>query len=73
VRYHGLFAPHAKHRHHIVASQRPPPEPQNHEGTSAEASETTPIAPMSWMQRLRRVFDVDLSQCPQCGGHYTRS
>ena len=22
---------------------------------------------MSWMQRLRRVFDIDLRHCPRCG------
>ena len=25
-------------------------------------------APMSWMTRLRRVFALDISDCPQCGG-----
>jgi hypothetical protein len=49
------------HRHHVVASQRPPPVPENQAATSAEASETKPIAPMSWMQRRRRGFDIDLS------------
>jgi hypothetical protein len=23
---------------------------------------------MTWMQRLRRVFDVDVSRCPRCAG-----
>ena len=23
---------------------------------------------MTWMQRLRRVYDIDLSVCPECGG-----
>ena len=23
---------------------------------------------MSWMQRLRRVFEIDLRHCPRCGG-----
>ena len=22
---------------------------------------------MNWMARLKRVFDIDLSQCPNCG------
>ena len=26
----------------------------------------TPHTRMSWMQRLRRVFDIDLSVCPRC-------
>jgi hypothetical protein len=24
--------------------------------------------PMTWMERLRRVFAIDLSICPDCGG-----
>lgn len=28
-----------------------------------------PIAPMSWMQRLKRVFQIDIEACPQCVGN----
>jgi uncharacterized protein with PIN domain len=27
-----------------------------------------PTAPMTWMQRLKQVFAIDLSICPDCGG-----
>ena len=27
-----------------------------------------PLAPMSWVQRLMRVFAIDIETCPQCGG-----
>jgi ribosomal protein S27E len=27
-----------------------------------------PLAPMSWMQRLKRVFAIDIETCPDCGG-----
>ena len=27
-----------------------------------------PLAPMSWMQRLQRVFAIDIETCPKCGG-----
>ena len=27
-----------------------------------------PRAPMSWMQRLKRVFAIDIETCPDCGG-----
>ncbi len=27
-----------------------------------------PRAPMSWMQRLKRVFAIDIESCPSCGG-----
>ena len=25
-------------------------------------------APMSWTQRLKRVFSIDIESCPECGG-----
>ena len=62
VRYHGLFAPNAKQRHHIV-TRHPTASASNNE----LASDAKPTAPMGWMQRLRRVFDIDISRCPRCG------
>ncbi len=47
VRYHGLFAPHAKHRHYIVDSHPSSPAPEHTKHTS----ESLPTAPMTWMQR----------------------
>jgi hypothetical protein len=68
VRYHGLFAPNAKHRQHIV---RRTPGTTGY-GDSLECSHdsqpTSSSTSMSWMQRLRRVFHIDISQCPRCGG-----
>jgi hypothetical protein len=26
-----------------------------------------PIAPMTWAERLRRVFQIDITTCPECG------
>jgi len=62
VRYHGLFAPNAKHRDHIVATVTPRAQ------CADDTLEAKPNAPMSWMQRLRRVFAIDISTCPRCGG-----
>ena len=62
LRYHGLFAPNAKHRDHIIT--RAPPTAQ----CADDTVEVQPSAPMSWMQRLRRVFAIDLRCCPRCGG-----
>lgn len=28
----------------------------------------TPIAPLTWAQRLKRVFEIDITLCPLCGG-----
>ena len=27
-----------------------------------------PLAPLTWAERLKRVFLIDISQCPHCGG-----
>ncbi len=69
VRYHGLFAPNAKHRQHIVTGSTSTAPVDNEQGASEDTRESKPTAPMSWMQRLRRVFDIDLRSCPRCGGH----
>jgi len=57
TRFHGVFAPNCKHRSRI-APHRP--------RTETDASK--PTAPMSWMQRLKRVFAIDIETCPDCGG-----
>ena len=64
LRYHGLFAPNAKHRHHLVPTNRSRAKGDN----APHSSDAKPTAPMSWMQRLRRVFAIDLRCCPRCGG-----
>ena len=57
TRFHGVFAPNCKHRQRIVPRREP------------EQSEPgQPLAPMAWMQRLKRVFAIDIETCPKCGG-----
>ena len=63
VRYHGVFAPNARHRALLVAKPRVR-IPSATEQPKARASR----AAMTWMQRLRRVYDIDISVCPHCGG-----
>ena len=29
---------------------------------------TTPASGLTWAERLRRVFNIDISTCPHCGG-----
>ena len=76
VRYHGILAPNAKHRSAVVpnpsrrtrrrrtAGHARVPAP----GGDHQDDPAAPTAPMSWMERLRRVFAIDLSICPDCGG-----
>ena len=54
TRFHGVFAPNFKHRERIV--------PQRSKRT---VDSDKPTAPMSWMQRLKRVFAIDIETCPE--------
>ena len=66
IRFHGVLAPHAKLRTQIV-----PSEPVNaHEACDHHAQAPPASAParMSWACLLKRVFDIDIEQCPRCGG-----
>jgi ribosomal protein S27E len=56
TRFHGVFAPNFKHRKRIVPRR------------SRRLDADHPPAPMSWMQRLKRVFAIDIETCPDCGG-----
>ena len=37
-------------------------------GGARQIDPAAPTAPMIWMERLGRVFAIDLSICPDCGG-----
>ena len=56
TRLHGAFAPNCKHRERIVP-RREPDQP----------TPGQPLAPMTWTQRLKRVFSIDVETCSKCG------
>jgi hypothetical protein len=59
---HGVLAPNAKLRREIVPS---PPEQ-----ATAPACDHAQGAParLSWARLLKRVLDIDIEHCPNCGG-----
>jgi hypothetical protein len=66
TRFHGVFAPNSKHRVLVTPARRGkgnkarvPDEP----ATPAERR-----ASMTWAQRLKRVFNIDIETCRECGG-----
>jgi len=66
TRFHGVFAPNSKHRALVTPARRG-------KGNKAKASDEpqTPgerRASMSWAQRLKRVFNIDIEACQGCGG-----
>ena len=64
IRFHGVLAPNAKLRRQIVPApaERAAAPPTDH----ASAQGDTPR--MSWARLLKRVFDIDVEHCPNCGG-----
>ena len=72
VRYHGIFASNARMRKLIVPTKRKKTNSKayQNERKSIAKSESADelIAPLTWAQRLKRVFNIDISVCPLCGG-----
>jgi putative transposase len=64
IRFHGVLAPHAKLRAAIVAG--PAQQATEHPADHAHAPGSP--ARMSWACLLKRVFDLDIEYCPNCGG-----
>jgi hypothetical protein len=72
IRFHGVLAPNAKLRALVV-----PQGPLAHQEPTTEAAmaaecevETAQARPhrIGWARLLKRVFDIDMLHCPNCGG-----
>jgi hypothetical protein len=68
-RYHGVFAPHSRLRAAVTPAHRG----AGGKGQGADQADADqPITPrhiaMTWAQRLKRVFGVEIHTCTRCGG-----
>ena len=63
TRYHGVFAPNHHWREEVTPARR-----GRRPAVSAEESPINRHAAMSWAQRLKRVFKMDVETCEICGG-----
>jgi len=66
TRFHGVFAPNSKHRALVTPAKRG-------SGNKVRVADepATPAqrrASMTWAQRLKRVFNIDIETCSACGG-----
>jgi hypothetical protein len=74
IRYHGVFAPNAKLRKLIIpkSTKSVRGKENSKSDKTSEFEEITSqnelLAPLSWAQRLKRVFNIDITLCPLCGG-----
>jgi hypothetical protein len=66
TRYHGIFAPHHSRRAEVINMV----DDKNQRNTGVEdvKSEIEKRARMTWGERLKRVFDIDIKVCEACGG-----
>jgi len=68
TRFHGVFAPNSKHRVQVTPAKR---GKGNKGKVPNETPDQTPAerrASMTWAQRLKRVFNIDIETCRECGG-----
>jgi hypothetical protein len=67
TRFHGVFAPNSKHRALVTPAKRG-------KGNKAKVPDdgqqalVERRASMTWAQRLKRVFNIDIETCSACGG-----
>ncbi|MFQ5410627.1 MAG: transposase, partial [Anaerolineales bacterium] len=58
TRFHGVFSPNSKLRRYVVPAPR-----------AAEGERKKPRTyALTWAQRLRRVFAIEIEKCDRCGG-----
>ncbi|WP_175439504.1 transposase, partial [Alteromonas lipolytica] len=65
TRFYGVFAPNAKVRAEVTASQRGKNSPRLAEHLK-DSDKPYHARAMSWVQRLKRVFNIDITQCEVC-------
>jgi Putative transposase/Transposase zinc-binding domain len=68
TRFHGVFAPNSRHRALVTPAKR---GKGSRLKAPDEAQDQTPAerrAAMTWAQRLKRVFNIDIETCWECGG-----
>jgi len=68
TRFHGVFAPISKYRARVTPGKR---ARGGQQARPADPQAPTPAerrAAMTWAQRLKRVFGIDIQTCAACGG-----
>ncbi len=64
TRFHGVYAPSSQWRSVVTGQNK-----RNKKKTTDDRTEKERRAAMTWARRLKRVFNIDISTCDQCGGN----
>jgi hypothetical protein len=70
TRFHGVFASNSKFRVRVTPAKRGSGR-KRRQPTGGSWLDKTPAerhASMTWMQRLKRVFNIDIETCERCSG-----
>ena len=62
IRFHGVFAPNSKHRARVTPAKRGRGGKRLAPGDSDEPTPAERRASMTWAQRLKRVFNIDIDK-----------
>ncbi len=68
TRFHGVFAPNSKHRIQITPAKRGKGKKASSPDEAANQTVAERPVAMTWAQRLKRVFGIDIATCRDCGG-----
>jgi len=68
TRFHGVFAPNSRDRVWVTPAKRGKGAKPKALEEGQEKAPAGRRGAMSWAQRLKRVFGIDIETCPACGG-----
>lgn len=66
TRFHGVFAPNSKHWIHVAPAKRDRGRKELEQQAWDEKTSAERHAAMTWMQKLKRVFNIDIEICEKC-------
>ena len=64
IRFHGVFAPNYKYRSLVTLA----PSEKINKTSHKEQKKSKQSYSIGWAKMLKRVFDIDIQTCPECGG-----
>jgi len=67
-RFHGVFAPHSKYRARVTPARRGKGRKTRPLDKTPDQTPAEHRVAMTWAQRLKRVFNIDIEICSGCGG-----
>ncbi len=67
--YNGVFAPNSKYQALVTPAKRGRGKRVKIQNEPPDQTPAKKRASMTWAQRLKRVFNIDIETCSECGGN----